>query len=421
MSQNQTDEACPSDCGAVPTERNRYFTGKYLTARDLTAEQGYFLGRHRLHHRLLHGWGLVCGLRVLEHPNAECRDGWVKVEAGAAIDCCGRELLLTEDTSCAVPLDELPPPMPAVATDSPATAPPVAIRTTPSWPRDGLVLCLCYHEDAIEPVPALYAEGQCDPTHQEPNRVREAARLVWHPLHELPDGCWRRPSGGGAWHEARGNDPRAAGPAPGGTCLDPVCPCGGCVPLALLTRREAENGPPFLIDLRGRRHLRRRSDDLTHVTHINWPHGGVVSLRDLRERMNGALRVRFDRPIAAAERLAIGINRRTFTVEFGGVTRHLEFIPPADHLDPHLEDDGYTAVYPIAPEYLRGRETIADTDVVVTLRCDFIFDCHDIPVDGNHLGGRLPSGDGRPGGDFVSWFRVVHEHHHHGYEHEEGV
>jgi hypothetical protein len=43
----------------------------------------------------------------------------------------------------------------------------------------------------------------------------------------------------------------------------------------------------------------------------------------------------------------------------------------------------------------------------VTLRCDFILDCHGNPVDGTHLRGRLPTGNGTMGGNFESWFRVV--------------
>ena len=73
------------DCRPA-SERNRFFTGKSMTARDFTDEQRYFLSRHWLHNRLLHGWGIVCGLRVRYHWNPDCRDRWVIVEPGIAID-----------------------------------------------------------------------------------------------------------------------------------------------------------------------------------------------------------------------------------------------------------------------------------------------------------------------------------------------
>ena len=68
------------------------------------------------------------------------------------------------------------------------------------------------------------------------------------------------------------------------------------------------------------------------------------------------------------------------------------------------------AVFTIDDRYLATgprQNSIAGTSVYVTLKCDFILDCHGNPVSGPHLRGRLPSGNGRPGGTFESWFRVV--------------
>jgi hypothetical protein len=202
-------------------------------------------------------------------------------------------------------------------------------------------------------------------------------------------------------------------PGPGGVCLDPHCPCGPCVPLALLVPLPGSTveEPKYEIDTCGRRQLLTELY-LTHIVDTNWVHGAEISLRELREEMGGELRIRFDRKIEETDGIATGINRRTFTAEFGGITRHLEFLPFSDEQQPYLDADRCTAVYPIDLSYLRESSwgSIADSFVYVTLRCDFILDCHNTPVDGSHLGGRLPSGDGRPGGEFVSWFRVVHSH-----------
>ena len=51
-------------CQIPEFDRNIYYTGKLLTASDLTDEQRYFRDKLRLHHLALHGWGVVCGLRV---------------------------------------------------------------------------------------------------------------------------------------------------------------------------------------------------------------------------------------------------------------------------------------------------------------------------------------------------------------------
>src|SRR3546814_15180373 len=80
--------ACEKDCDDVPRELPHYFTGRVLTARDLRDEQGYVLSRLRLRNRLFHGWGVVCGLDVCSHPDPACRDRYVVVEPGIAIDCC---------------------------------------------------------------------------------------------------------------------------------------------------------------------------------------------------------------------------------------------------------------------------------------------------------------------------------------------
>jgi len=84
---------CPT-CEPPQLARNTLFDGKPMNARDFLDEQNYFLGKHRRHNQHLHGWGTACGLRVHEHPNPACRNQYVVVEPGYAIDCCGREILV---------------------------------------------------------------------------------------------------------------------------------------------------------------------------------------------------------------------------------------------------------------------------------------------------------------------------------------
>ena len=55
-----------------------------------------------------------------------------------------------------------------------------------------------------------------------------------------------------------------------------------------------------------------------------------------------------------------------------------------------------------------GRRVLSSGQVLlrVLLHADFIIDVRRRPLDGNHIGGRLPSGNGRPGDDFLSWFSL---------------
>jgi hypothetical protein len=413
MHTKQPDGPCATQCGIIATERNRYFTGKYMTARDFCEEQAYFLSRHRLHNRLLHGWGIVCGLRVVHHPNPECKN-WVVVRAGIALDCCGHELILERDTPFELPLP--PPPEPGeeeqvnqkgrpYRRDEPA-------QDTPqqeSPPEEGMpgpfLLCLRYAEEQIEFVPALYAEGTCDPTRLEANRVREVARLEVCSLDEVEAGCWLVPGGD---PDARCRDDcEDELPGVGGSCLEPDCPCGEMVPLALITFDPEHPEAGFEIDTQGRRTLPVPPQYLTHVVDINWTHGGEVSLSRLRD-WGGRLEVRFDRKLLATEGNATGINAYTFNVQYGGVQRDIEYLPFDRDYPPALEED-CLAVFTIDPDYIEGGDNIAGNVVYVTLKCDFILDCHENPVDGDHLRGRLPSGNGIPGGVFESWFRVVYD------------
>lgn len=56
-------------CVPVPDlKRLNYFYGQLLGAEDFRAEQNYFREKLKLHNRCLHGYGVVCGLRVVPEP-----------------------------------------------------------------------------------------------------------------------------------------------------------------------------------------------------------------------------------------------------------------------------------------------------------------------------------------------------------------
>jgi hypothetical protein len=151
-------QPCP-DCELPTQERLNYFTGQFLTERDLRAEQEYYIGKHRQHNRYLHGYGSVCGLKVTQHPNPACRDRFIVLEPGLALDCCGREIVVHE-----------PVYFDLVAALAPQKA-------DPTITGKHLVFALCYAECKTEFVPALYAECGCTDTGCEANRIYEGFEI----------------------------------------------------------------------------------------------------------------------------------------------------------------------------------------------------------------------------------------------------
>src|SRR5688572_19395515 len=90
---------CCTDLKCETGLRNKYFEGKRLTADSFRLEQKYHNERRRLLNRAIHGWGVVYGYGIEPHtPHDGYGDnsaGVLKVNAGLALDQCGRELLET--------------------------------------------------------------------------------------------------------------------------------------------------------------------------------------------------------------------------------------------------------------------------------------------------------------------------------------
>lgn len=72
-----------------PFERNNYFKGKVMSAESFKAEQLYYNDKRRLMNRLAGGYGIVCGLDTVA-----VADDKISVEAGAAVDGLGREIVV---------------------------------------------------------------------------------------------------------------------------------------------------------------------------------------------------------------------------------------------------------------------------------------------------------------------------------------
>lgn len=443
-------DCCKGDCENTMKERMNYFTGRHLAARDFQDEQQYHRTHRFLHNRMLHGWGVVCGLQVRQHAQADCRNRFVTVSPGMAIDCCGREILVDGAICCGDEQPEIP-------------------WKDYNQSRPWLILCLSYDEEGKAKVPVLSSEGDCSSSKTEVKygRYKESWKISWHWVakSDLVKYSWKAQYAQcpppGEEDETENNYPDQAaaetdqeqpapdqphpnhpqvyppGDCPHDDCGDPCeegfrsclaarCPPGHCVPLALICVNPGQPVTDRRIIMKGRPEVPSGPQRLTHIVNINWPHGGVVSPSWLQR--NNPLVVRFDRKLIGAPSDfnpgPWGVNQATFVLQFGGGREDLDFVDYDD--PPHLSQDGLKAEYKIGqrrqedrrpsrdpqrdPRSRRDREAgygegavgydyLVNHTILITLKCDFLYDCHGVRVDGNN--------DGIAGGTFESWFSVV--------------
>lgn len=161
-SEHDSPQPCV-ECEVTQLARNHYFTGKLLVLRDFNDEQRYFMGKDRRHNQRLHGWGAVCGLKVKQHPTEACRNQYVVIEPGTAIDCCGREILVTHEEY-----------FDFRARFREYWKQTFGEQSEPDDKARTLQICVRYAECPTEDVPALFDECSCDDTACQPNRIRES-------------------------------------------------------------------------------------------------------------------------------------------------------------------------------------------------------------------------------------------------------
>lgn len=372
-------------CGDLPEmARLRYFHGQPLGALDLRREQSYHRDRARLHNRLLHGWGVICGLEVQVAPRREvdaCDGDPTTAELivlpGAALDCLGNEIVLRHPRPVYVDtlLDEQN--LKELA-EKPAT----------------VYLTLCFHETPIDPTRAMLMGG-C-----EPAPACEHARIL--DSHRICASLER--------------------PDPGPAC-EPCCGACGDVCLELAAIKDFTPGRALTqnqVDLTGRRSLALR--ELTEIVGISWVHGATYGREDANALLDDGLRVWFSRGVQVAS-LTPGV------FELTGVESGAGRSASSYNIEGEFVNLPAAALISEVTYRRTTGETLQYGDrLVVTIRGDFIVDECCRAVDADHLGGGVPlvgeskyspvegspepvcparsSGDGIEGGEFVSWIYV---------------
>ncbi|URM88811.1 hypothetical protein LUW75_00870 [Streptomyces sp. MRC013] len=384
-----TESGTPAAEGfdAPPLRRLRYFHGQMLGARDFRREQEYHREKARLRVRSLLGYGVVCGLLVEPAPpDGDCPSGGhgpaadghpaeaaghpaeaagsapageaaagperprhrarVRLTPGLAVDCEGDEVVVRGgrviDLWKALPRDE---------------------RDT-----DTVWVGVRYAERPVEATRAVHDDGCADTSDCEYGWTEECYRIC-------VTGC----------------EP------PVDERCDTCCPRCAHKVLWLARIDRADRYEPVRRD---RIHMDVRRPFGRHVptviTGINWIHGHTYTVDEARAllgtqdedaglvvRFSGDVRTDSLRPgVVELQVIEGGSGRNASTWYMGGT-----FAEPDDGCGEFTRRFRYRQT---------TRETLQDGDrVMVTVRAAFVLDRCRRPVDGTHVGGRVPLLDAR--------------------------
>ena len=438
INHNTTSKNDCLPCDIPPLCRNHYFTGKLLTERDFTAEQKYMADKLRLHHVALHGWGVVCGLKVTPHPY--CPDLRIVVEPGLAIDGCGREVRVPQRVEVLLPApsplfseDPCPPDPAADELATEINGP--GEKETPDQPTVTLYVGLRYVERGAELVPTPFSECACGSSSNQPNRICESYELQIFTDEPKCFELVRKEK-----EECEEQDAGAIYKSLLDGCPEP-CDIDW-IPLAVI--RDFIPGYELKKESFHNRACRRRLPSTTaldrligcilkriptrtptRIIEIGWTHRSEYQTHDFMRLFIGddhgsspGFVVTFDRPVRKE-----GITPRTFQAI---AVRYIEKTygagqPEVVPATVRLNSERTKVHLHIDRQYARNRLDRTRFDLYLLLRCNAIVDDSGFPVDGELLAGvdsdgayvaAFPTGDGIAGGLFESWIRVVHKETH---------
>jgi hypothetical protein len=158
-------------------ERTRYFSRQLITADDLTQDQIYHREKRRLHNRLLHGWGIVCGLEVKVNPISGASLN-VTICPGYALSPQGDEIYVPADVQ--FDLGQC-----IAGQDAPCHSPCAPVISGAVDPAKDFYVAIKYAECLSHPVRVSPVGCGCDDTACEYSRIRDGFEVTC--LDSLPD------------------------------------------------------------------------------------------------------------------------------------------------------------------------------------------------------------------------------------------
>jgi hypothetical protein len=171
------ESMCISDTCWI--QRPKFFNGQLLTDVDLKTGLDYVMEKNKLHNRHLHGWGVVCGLKVKCYPCCQGHgsSGKVVVEPGYAIDCCGNDIVVCQEQDYDV-VKRINEMIKKKKAQSSPCEPGVVLEESDCPDQEGkYYLTLSYKEEDAKPVAALKGNDPCSIQSCVPSRTRECFEL----------------------------------------------------------------------------------------------------------------------------------------------------------------------------------------------------------------------------------------------------
>ncbi|MFI0233838.1 hypothetical protein [Streptomyces sp. NPDC017086] len=363
---------------APPLRRLRYFHGQMLGARDFQREQDYYRERLKLRMRGLLGYGVVCGLFVEPVPgHDDCPPGYdghpvadgpaapeepadehteaeyarhrarVRITSGLAVDSDGNEVVVRD--GCDIDLYK---------------------ALLPGERDTGTVwVGIRYAERPVEPTRAVYNDACADTSDCEFGWTEECHKVV-------VTGC------------APPVDERC----------DTCCSHGAHTTLWLARIDRVDWRRPVRRDqihLNVRRPFGRHVP--TVITGVNWIHGHTYTIDEAKALLgtqdeDGGLVVRFSAGVRT-DSLQPGVVEIQ-VIEGGSGRNASTWYMGGTFTEPDAECGEFTREF----RYRQTtREMLQDGDrVLITVRAAFLLDRCRRPVDGTHVGGRVPAIDVAP-------------------------
>ena len=402
-----------SSCAHVPEFRRlNYFYGQLLGAHDFQIEQNFFREKMKLHNRCLHGYGVVCGLRVTPEPlpiscepetyielaslkqelkaleakieeaeksgsggdelkqlfayreklqrrldeiaKENCEDEVptrIHVECGLALDCDGNELVVRRPITVDL--------WKALSRDD---------RLALEAGEHSLYVSICYCEQPVDPVRPVLADA-CGATPEcVYGKLRDAVRIEVSTVE--PDSDERCETCCAPCREYEAD-----------SCQAEAAPCLLLARIDNFTRGKPVAPGDIYNEV-------RRGVSLyepTTITGISWTHGAVYT-GDEADQVLGQMEIRFSREVRVST-ITEGVIDM-WVVE-GGETRGAGIYSlELKYVDLPAPPQKFTKTLKFRYE---GDETLDPGDrVLIFIRAGFILDKCCRPVDGTNTGGRTP-------------------------------